>query len=196
MGREEEAFAQWEEAASLAQRKQDSELISVCKVYQARGRLLSKKDSAQAVLDEVNREAANIKTDSLYVAFSWQVKGLALRELRSWREAEDAVNRALAIHEKEMYLENASYDWYLIGSIRSLAGNTQGALQALDSAIAIDRRIENSWALAAAWRAIGDVQMKAGNRDSAMEAYRHSRAIFSALENEQETAEIDKRMGN
>jgi len=110
---------------------------------------LSGISSAQSVLDEATLESANIRNDNLYIAFSWQVRSLALRELRSFSEAENAARRSLDIHEREGYLENASYDWYLIASIRSLAGDTQGALQALNSSIELDRRVENSWGIAA-----------------------------------------------
>ena len=194
LGSRNEAFAEWEQAIALAQKHGNRELLSVSKVYFARGRLLSGGASAQTILDEVNSEAVNIKADKLYIAFSWQVKGLALRELRSFREAEDAVKRSLDIHEKEIYLENASYDWYLIASIRSLSGNTSGALQALESSIALDRRVENTWGLAADWRAMGDVHRKAGNNNEAMEAYQRSMAIFTAMGRDREAAEIKKRM--
>ena len=194
IGGKDEAFAELEQAIVLAQKYGDRELISVSKVYFARGRLISDGATAQSVLDEVNREAGNIKADKLYIAFSWQVRGFAMRELRSFREAEDAVKRSLDIHEKEKYLENASYDWYLIASIRSLAGNTSGALQALEASIALDRRIENTWGLAASWRAVGDVQRKAGKSIEAMEAYQRAKAIFAAMGNEREAAEIEKKM--
>ena len=194
LGQFDEAFAEWEEAVALAQRQGDRELLSVSRIFQARGKLVSGSVSAQTVLDEVTREAANLRTDRLFIAFSWQVRGLALRELRSYREAEDAFKRSLDIHEKERYLENASFDWYTIASVRSLAGNTSGALQALESAIILDRRVENSWGLAANWRAVGDVHRRAGNNSEAIEAYQRSGAIFTAMGNEREVAEISRRI--
>jgi hypothetical protein len=75
-----------------------------------------------------------------------------------------------------------------------LAGNTQGPLQALQSAIAIDRRIENSWGLAASWRATGDVYRKAGNNMEAMAAYTRARNIYAAIGNDHEAAETEKRL--
>jgi tetratricopeptide (TPR) repeat protein len=194
LSRMDEAFSEWEAAVTEAQKSGNRELLSVCRIFLARGNLVSGRDSAQSVLDEVNREQSFIKTDKLYIAFSWQVKGLALRALGSYTEAEDAIKRSLEIHEKERYLENTSYDWYTIASIRSLAGNTQGALQALESSIAIDRRIENSWGLAASWRAMGDVYRKEGREREAVEAYTRARAIYEALGNSHETAEIDKKI--
>jgi len=196
LGQADAAFSEWEKTVHLAQKHGDSELLSVSKIYLARGTLISGGASAQTVLNEVNREAANIKNDKLYLAFSWQVKGLAYRALGSFREAEDALKQSLAIHEKEKYLDNASYDWYTIASVRSMAGNTQGALDALTEAIKFDRRIENSWALAANWRAMGDVHRKAGNNQAANEAYLRAKEIYTAMGNYKDAAEIDKRMEN
>jgi tetratricopeptide (TPR) repeat protein len=194
LSRTDEAFDEWTAAVTEAQRSGNRELLSICRIFLSRGNLVSGRDSARSVLDEVNREQSNIKTDKLYIAFSWQVKGLALRALGSYKEAEDAIKRSLEIHEKEGYLENASYDWYTIASIRSLAGNTQGALQALESSIAIDRRIENSWGLAASWRAMGDVYRKEHRDQQALEAYYRAKAIYEALGNSYEIAEIEKKI--
>ncbi|MDR1837113.1 MAG: tetratricopeptide repeat protein [Treponema sp.] len=196
LGRTEEAFEEWEQAVAEAQKLGDGELLSVCRIYHARGGLVSGRDSAQSVLDVVNREADNVESDRYYVAFSWQVRGLALRALSRYGEAEDAVTHSLEINEKDLYLENVSYDWYTIASIRSLAGNTSGALDALESSITVDRRIENSWGLAASWRAMGDVYQKAGRSREAGEAYQRARAIYIAMGNDYEAAQIDKRMEN
>jgi len=190
------AFSEWEKAVQLAQKQNNRELLSVSKIYQARGALISGKASAQSVLDEVNRESANIKNDKLYLAFSWQVKGLAYRALGSFKEAEDAFKQSLSIHEKARYLDNASYDWYTIASIRSMAGDTQGAIKALEEAIKLDRRIENSWGLAADWRALGDVHRKEGSKQAANDAYLRAKDIYTALGNIKDALEIDKRMEN
>jgi len=190
------AFTEWDNAVQLAQKHNNKELLSISKVYQARGALLSGKAQAQTVLDDVNREAANIKNDKLYIAFTWQVKGLAYRALGSYKEAENAFKQSLDIHEKEKYLDNVSFDWYTIASIRSMSGNTQGAIQALEEAIKLDRRIENSWGLAANWRALGDIHRKAGNNQAAKDAYLRAKDIYTSLGNTKDAADIDKRMEN
>jgi tetratricopeptide (TPR) repeat protein len=147
-------------------------------------------------LDIVTEESANIRTNRLYAAFSWQVKGLALRSLERWDEAEEAMRRSLDIHERDRHLENASYDWYAIASIRSMSGNTKGALQALESSIALDRRIENSAGLAASYRAKGDVYRRDNRNDEALEAYRRARTIFAAMGKDHEVEQIDNRINN
>jgi len=196
LGRNDAAFSEWEKSIQLAQKNNDKELLSVSKIYLARGALLTGVSSAQDALNNVNREAVNLKSGKLYIAFSWQVKGLAYRAMGSFKEAEEAFKQSLSIHEKEKYLDNASYDWYNIASIRSMSGNMKGALQALEEAIKLDRRIENSWALAANWRAMGDVNKKAGNNKAANEAYQRAKDIYTALGNFKDAAEIDKRMEN
>ena len=196
LGRTDDAFAEWDQAIAEAVRLNDSELLSVSRIFRARGNLLSKRVSAQNILNEVTRESLNLKKNRLYIAFSWQVRGLALRDLGLWREAEEAVRRSLDIHVKDRHLENASYDWYTIASIRSLSGNFTGALEALESSIALDRRVENSWGLAASWRAMGDVYIKAGKNTEALEAYRRARAIFAAIGNDHEINEMDIRINN
>jgi tetratricopeptide (TPR) repeat protein len=194
LGKTNEAYLQWDQAIAEAQKSGNVELLSVSKIFKARGNLLTEK-APQSVIDEVNREIVNIK-NNLYTAYSWQTKGLAQRALGSYRDAEESIKKSLEIHEKEKTLENASYDWYTIASIRSLAGNTASALQALETAITLDRRIENSFGLAASWRAMGDIYRKIGRGDDALEAYKRSRAIFEALGKKDEVTEIDNRMRN
>jgi len=193
LGQKSEASEQFEYAQLLADKSGNSELVAASRIYNARAKLIWGSASAQSVLDETIQEASSLK-NRLYIAFSWQLRGQALRELGSYSEAEAAYRRSLEIHEKDKYLENASYDWYTIASIRSLAGNTAGALQALEASIALDRRMENSWGLAASWRAIGDVYRKAERTKEAADAYKRARSIYAALGNEREASEIDKKI--
>jgi len=120
------------------------------------------------------------------------VMGVDDRELGSYTEAEAAVRRSLDIHVKGRYLEQVSYDWFVIASIRSLAGNYEAALQALRTAIDLDRRTENSFGLASDWRAMGDVYKKAGNETASGQAYLRSASIFRALGNNEEASALEK----
>jgi tetratricopeptide (TPR) repeat protein len=181
MGNAQDAVEAWNKALEEAVLTGNTELASVCRIHIARGKLLS-SGPAQSIRDEVNRELPQIKS-GVYTAFAWTVIGLAEKELGRHAAAEDAVKRALAIHEKANSLELAAYDWFLIASFRSLSGNSAGALKALESAIEYDRRTENSWGLANDWQALGDVQKKAGNRAAANAAYARAANIYRALNN-------------
>jgi len=194
LGSADEAFAEWEQAVAEAQKFGNVELLSAARLYLARGELISGKTSAQTVLNTVDSEQSNIRINQLYIAVSWQVRGLALRSLGKFKDAEDAFIRSSEIHERNLYFENASYDWYSIASSRSLSGDFNGAIQALEKSIEIDRRIENSWGLAASWRAMGDVYRKAGDEQKSLESYNRSLSIYKAMGNKYETAQTESRI--
>jgi tetratricopeptide (TPR) repeat protein len=183
LGRNDEAVTEWNKALAEAELAGNGELAAVSRIHIARGKLLSPggKASAQTVRDETTRDVAQIKTNGYYIALAWTVIGIAEKDLGRYAEAEAAVKRSLDIHIKDRYFELAAYDWFLTASFRSLSGNYNGALQALGSALELDRRMENSWGLANDWRAIGDVQKKAGNRDAARAAYTRAAEIFHSL---------------
>ncbi|MDR2370072.1 MAG: hypothetical protein LBD71_01215 [Treponema sp.] len=200
LGRTEEAFALWAETRDEAEEENNEELLAVCRMHIARGRLLAALaaggDAVSAALsarDEAAGAMASIK-DRMYTAFGWLVIALAERELKNFRESEEAVKKALSIHEKSRYLEQTAYDWYLIASIRSTGGMYAAAEEAVTEAIGFDRRAENSRGLAADWRALGDIRKKAGNSSGAQTAYKRSAEIYRSLGMEAEARAAERRM--
>ncbi|MDR1099180.1 MAG: hypothetical protein LBL28_01740, partial [Treponema sp.] len=174
LGRGEEASLAWNTALAEAEKSGSQELGSLSRIHIIRGLILSAGEGGSvtpAIREEIGRELGRIKSDDFYVAFGWVVAGLADKNLGRYEDAEASVRKALAIHEKDRYLEQAAYDWYLIASIRSAAGQYPRARDALNSAIALDRRAENSWGLATDWRALGDVLKKAGDAAESEAAY-------------------------
>ena len=188
LGHADRAEAGWAEAYAEAQRSGNRELIALSRVHIARGRLLSAigggadgaGEVAQSVLDEVAGEMGALRAP-LHEAFAWTVRGRAEGELRRFAEAEAALRRSLAIHERTQHFELAAFDWFMIASFRSRAGDVAGARQALESSMALDRRVENSWGLAWSWRALGDIEARAGNAEAASAAYRRAADIFRAM---------------
>lgn len=190
LGRREDAVAVWDAALGEAESLNNREFTAICRIYRTRGRLLAAlADAGEAgaartaaeIKDELNRELGFIKTDQLSLALGWTVLALAEKESRRFTEAEAAVKKALDTHVKGNYLEQAAYDWYLIASIRSVAGGYDGAQEALEQAIALDRRAENSWGLATDWRALAEVYRKAGKTAEAETAAARSAEIYGSL---------------
>lgn len=192
-GDESGAALLWEDARVEAEHTSEIELAAMARIYQERGRLLSGADAEEVRL-AVNRELSVIKKDKLFIALGWTVIGLAEKENGRFVEAEAALKKALDIHEKGNYLEAAGSDWYLIASVRSVAGSYDAAIEALSYAIAFDRRAENSYGLGMNWRAAGDVYKKAGDLAAAQNAYQRSLAIFKAISLEQEAAASAARL--
>ncbi|MDR3342430.1 MAG: tetratricopeptide repeat protein [Treponema sp.] len=197
LGRHEEAAEVWNSALSEAEQTGEKELVAITRIYMARRRLLLEgAPAAAAVKTAVTGEMAVLKSDQLNRALGWTIMGLAEKELRRWTEAEQALKQALSIHEQGNYLEQAAYDWYLIASIRSMAGHYDAALEALEQARAFDRRVENTHGLGMDWRALGDVYKKMGRKAEGDAAYRRAADIFRSIDLEKEALEVEARGRN
>ena len=194
LGQIDNAERVWRVAEIEAEFSGEPLLASACRVYRARSMILAGRADPTETLDLVLTEQNKLKNDKLLYAVSWTVKGIAEKELGYYAEAEKSIMNALSIHTRGNYLEQAAYDWYLIASIRSVAGDYQGALDALNRAIGFDRRAENSFGLAMDWAAIGDVFLKNGNAGAANMSWRRSAEIFRALDKEAMAREVESRV--
>lgn len=193
LGRTEEADEVWNRALAEAEGAGEAELAAIVGIYTARSLLLTGRAAADTVKTQVRAALAVIRADTLSRALGWTVIGLAEKQQRRWSEAEGALKKALGIHEQAAYLEQAAYDWFLIASVRSMAGAYAGALEALEKAIALDRRGEHTYGLGMDWRAKGDVYQKMGKPGEAAAAYRRSAALFRSIFLEQEALQVEGR---
>ena len=203
LGRHAEAFKEWEIAADEGDVSEEPVLAALARIYTIRGELVllanetemsdhSARAAAERCKTRVTGEMLNVKSDSLSTATGYVTLGMAEKQLRSWVEAENAVKRALEIHEKNRCLEDAAYDWFLIASIRSLAGNYTTALEALRMAISFDRRAENGFGLASSWQAMGDVYKKSGQIEESGKAYRRALDIYRAINLSAKAEELEQ----
>jgi len=192
MGRHSEAFTEWENAAAEGDDSDQPVLAAQARIYTIRGKLVllanesgdgwKEGDTAAAEYKvQLNQELVLVKSDALSTASGYVTLGMAEKQMGHWVEAESVVKQALEIHDKNRYLEDAAYDWFLIASIRSLAGNYDSSLQALEKALSFDRRAENGFGLASSWQAAGDVYQKAGRTEESRKAYRRAVDIFRAI---------------
>jgi len=194
LGRTAEAERIWRITEIEANFNQEPMLASACRVFRARSMLMSGQTNPDEVLTLIQDEQGKLKQDKLFYALSWTVKGMAEKELGRFTEAEKSIMNALSIHEKERYLEQAAYDWYLIASVRSVAGNYRQALDALNHAIGFDRRAENTFGLAMDWAAMGEVFTKMGNDGPATMSWRRSAEIFRAMDKGAQAQEVESRI--
>jgi tetratricopeptide (TPR) repeat protein len=201
LGRGEEAQAAYTAALAEAEETGDRELAAICRIYMARSRLLAAlaeggntQAAAREVLAQIRPDIQAIKTDLPAAALGWIVAGLAEKELGLWSDAESSLKKALDIHIKERYLELGAYDWYLIASVRSVAEQYDNARAALNSALELDRRAENTFGLGMDWTALGDVHKKSGDGAASAQAYRRAAEIFRSIGLEKEAAEAERRV--
>ena len=203
LGRQAEAFRVWESAAAEADASGEAVLAALARIYMIRAALVQlanesgSGETTNAAAGELRArllpEMTAVSSDPLSNAAGYVTLGLAEKQLKRWTEAENAVRRALDIHEKNRYLEDAAYDWFLIASIRSMAGNYDSALMALNSAIRLDRRAENGFGLASSWQAMGDVYQKAGRSEDSLKAYSRAAEIYRAIDLNDRADKLEKQ---
>jgi tetratricopeptide (TPR) repeat protein len=194
LGRAGDAEAAFDGALAEAERIRSAVLAAVCRTHIARRRLIDGGGGAAEIRDQAKQDLALLKTEPADLALGWTLVGLAEKELGNWAEAERGIKNALDLHVKGGYLELAAYDWYLVASIRSVAGLYQGSLDALEEALGYDRRAENTYGLGMDWRAMGDVYKKEGKDAAANIAYRRAADIFRSNNLTKEAAEAESRM--
>ena len=200
MGDHDEAFGEWEKAINEGGSSGQPVLASLARIYAIRAKLVMLANgmgtdaAAEELRTQVNREIAVFRGDEIYDAIANITLGLAEKQLGRWDEAENAVRRALAIHEKNHRLEDAAYDWFFIASIHSVAGNYDDALEALEKAISFDRRAENGYGLASSWQAVGDVNGKAGRTTDARAAWQRAAEIYEAIGLTEKAKELQNKL--
>jgi len=188
LGRDEEAFLEWESASAEGDASGEPALAALARIYAIRARIMllaeetgETASAAEEFRAQLNREMVLVRGDIISTAAGHIALGLAERQLERWAAAEVELRRALDIHERNYNLEDVAYCWFLIGSVRSLAGNHNAALEALRTAIRFDRRVENGFGLASSWQAMGYVYQNAGRLEESRAAHRRAAEIFRAI---------------
>ena len=198
LGRTEEAFLEWESASLEGETSGQSSLAALVRIYAIRARILLLTDesdktpvggssvggansTAEELRARLNREIVLVRGNDISTAAAYITLGLAERQLGRWDNAEMELRRALDIHQRNNNLEDIAYVWFLIASVRSLAGNHAASLEALRAAIDFDRRLENGFGLASSWQAMGDVYQNAGRFEESKAARRRAAEIFRAI---------------
>ena len=198
LGLHDEAFLDWEAAREEGEISGERDLAILARIYAVRGRLVlmtgaGTKTGAEEIRDQVNGLISSIKSNRLALATGYLVLGMAEKELEHYPESERALRRALDIHEKDRYLEEAAYDWYFMASVFSVAGRYDDALAALQTAIAFDRRAENGFGLASSWQAVGEVYLKKNLAEESVRAFYRAADIFRAIGLEESASKAEAR---
>ena len=140
-------------------------------------------------LEEIKKE---LKGDDYYSAQVLQVEGDVYKLKNDYASADKSYTAAAKAFTDNRYLSEIGICWYKAAQARSLAGNKDGALQAMEQAIYYDRAAENSLALGADYYAVGLIILKgstsAGEKERARQAFTHSAEIYTAV-NANELAE-------
>ena len=131
----------------------------------------------------------DLKGDAYYEAQATQVEGDVFKLKKDYVQADKAYTAAAKAFTDNRYLSEIGICWYKAAQARSLAGNKDGALQAMEQAIYYDRAAENSLGLGTDYYAVGLILMKgspsASEKTRAKEAFIHSAEIFTAVKEDE-----------
>ena len=137
-------------------------------------------------LDNIKKE---LKSDDYYSAQVLQVEGDIYKLRKDYASADKSYTAAAKAFTDNRYLSEIGICWYKAAQVRSLAGNKDGALQAMEQAIYYDRAAENSLGLGTDYYAVGLILLKgnatSGEKERAREAFNHSAEIFTAVNAEE-----------
>ena len=127
----------------------------------------------------------DLKGDAYYEAQVTQVEGDIYKLQKNYVQADKSYTAAAKAFTDNRYLSEIGICWYKAAQARSLTGNKDSALQAMEQAIFYDRAAENSLALGTDYYATGLILSKgsptSGEKERAIEAFTHSAEIFSAI---------------
>ena len=131
----------------------------------------------------------DLKGDAYYEAQATQVEGDVFKLKKDYVQADKAYTAAAKAFTDNRYLSEIGICWYKAAQARSLAGNKDGALQAMEQAVYYDRAAENSLGLGTDYYAVGLILMKgspsASEKTRAKEAFIHSAEIFTAVKEDE-----------
>ena len=143
------------------------------------------KANTTALLSKLEENKKAVKGDAYYEAQFTLTQGEAYKLNKNYDQADKAYSAAAKAFTDNRYLSEIGISWYKAAQARSLAGNKEGALQAMEQAIFYDRAAENSLALGTDYYAVGLILTKgqpdSGEKERARQAFTHSAEIFTAV---------------
>ena len=147
------------------------------------------KAKTTALLSSLEENKKGVKGDPYYEAQFTQVSGDVYKLAGNYKEADKAYTAAAKAFTDNRYLSEIGICWYKAAQARSLGGNKDSALQAMEQAIYYDRAAENSMALGTDYYATGLILLKGSvsqsERQKAIDSFNHSADIFTSIKQDE-----------
>ena len=139
-----------------------------------------------ALLNKLEENKKDVKGDPYYEAQFTLAQGDVYKLKKDYVQADKSYSTAAKEFTDNRYLSEIGISWYKAAQARSLAGNKDDAIKAMEQAIFYDRAAENSLALGTDYYAVGLILAKGsptpGEKERAVEAFTHSAEIFTAID--------------
>ena len=121
-------------------------LAAICAVYEQKNAITKRGaradfSGAHAALKTSEERLAK---EPYYLAFLYRTRGDVYEMQQNYAQADASYRAAAELHVKNRYLYEIGIDWYSAARVRSLAGNKEAALEAMENALRYDRDAENT----------------------------------------------------
>ena len=137
-------------------------------------------DTARATFEQALAMPAGART-SAQTAILYHDLGTAAKNLGDEGKALDYYAKALDLDLAGTLNEQAASDYYMIASVHSLAGRYDEALKNATLALTMDKKIENSRAIAEDLHALGLISTKKGDTAAAFDYFKRAYLVFTTL---------------
>ncbi len=141
--------------------------------------------SYTSLLSKLEENKKGVKGDPYYETQFVEVSGDVYKLGGKYADADKAYTAAAKGFTDNRYLSEIGICWYKAAQVRSLGGNKDSALAAMEQAIYYDRAAENSMALGTDYYAVGLILLKgnpnATEKQKAIDSFNHSADIFTSI---------------
>jgi len=112
--------------------------------------------------------------------------GIGWRDQGEFGKASESLAKALEINVALKAYEQQADNWYMMASVASKQGDTQGAMDKAETALQIDKKRENSLGIAKDLAALGTISLKRKDAGAAYGFFQRSYLIYTTLGNKSE----------
>lgn len=133
-------------------------------------------DKSYELIEQAVLEGKNLESEE--ASETWRIKAAILKKKKDYTAALSAIDKAVSIDKKGLYLGELASDYYIRASILSLYGEYSGAIASMELALEKDKIIENSAGIAMDLYGLGKIHEKNGNSDKALEFYKRLYLVY------------------
>ncbi|OQY33782.1 MAG: hypothetical protein B6241_06940 [Spirochaetaceae bacterium 4572_59] len=121
------------------------------------------------LIDQAILQGKNLESEE--AGETWRIKASILKKKENYEAALSAIDEAVNLDKKGLFLGELASDYYIKSSLLSLSGKYPEAVVSMEAALEKDKFIENSSGIAMDLYGLGKIHEKNGNSDKALEYY-------------------------
>ncbi len=135
-------------------------LSAVCTVYDVRLELARGKKNVSTYEKSLLSCEKTLEKEPFYLANLHRTLGDVQILSKKYEDAQKSYEKAAELHTKNRYVSEIGTDWYGVARCRSLSGDKNGAIEAIENALKYDRDAENTSAIASDYFACAKILVK------------------------------------